>query len=62
MENTIINVDGDVGMATQNPIERLHIPCITTDADYRCAFGFTVDRYIGIGTPNAPKELDINKK
>lgn len=34
-----IKVEGNVGMSTQNPSERLHIPCITTDADYKHAFG-----------------------
>lgn len=57
MENRIIN--DNVGMSTQNTSERLHIPCIKTDADYRCAFAFTVDGHIGIGTPHTPTQLDI---
>ena len=42
MEERVINVEGNVGMSCQNPNQRLHVPCNTTDADHRCAFGFTV--------------------
>jgi hypothetical protein len=39
MENTLMNGKGNVGMSCQNPSERLHVPCNTTDADHRHAFG-----------------------
>jgi hypothetical protein len=39
MEERVINVEGNVGMSCQNPNQRLHIPCNTTDADHRHAFG-----------------------
>jgi hypothetical protein len=42
MENTLMNGEGNVGMAWQNPNERLHIHGTKTDADHRCEFGFTV--------------------
>jgi glutamine synthetase len=39
MEERGINVEGNVGMSCQNPNQRLHVPCNTTDADHRHAFG-----------------------
>jgi hypothetical protein len=39
MEKLIIEVEGDITLACKNPSERLHVPCNTTDADHRHAFG-----------------------
>jgi hypothetical protein len=62
MEKLIIEAEGNITLACLNPNERLNIPSYTTDADHKCAFGFTVDGHIGIGTPYVSPELDIYKK
>jgi hypothetical protein len=59
MENTLINGEGNVGMSTQDPNERLHIHCNTTNANHTGGFIFYAG-HIGIGTPHMPKELDIH--